>query len=544
MTTVKTNIIRVRYRRKEDQKRQLKVLVKVGYMANDKFRELKRYEITIRDKLNNIYRVTDQQYERLRAQPPSEQRLELFEIETKIKKIVLELLETGKDFNVKEINNRLYSIQSKEAEDTKVKSWNEFLKEINYGEYDREFTREEIDRIEEAINDAENKTQKTLSDEDIDGIKNAVLLDIQLKKEKEYVKTLSLDERYSKRKFNHDNIIETFGFCWSKNPKNDDPLVPESYKALIFHLADYLINGENVNYSLKSFNSNWVEKFLKFKYKNGYPEIHLTGYTPFTIMEHREKFIKAKRGVFTIARFRKLVQFLIRYINILQKNKLLSEKAINSSLIEASDYISRKVNTDNFTKIEYTLDYEEIEQLLSTSFNDKKMQLAADMYVIQMFAGGLRPNELYKGNIRFEPDYVSFFRSKNKKITKNPILPELRNVLNKYPNGLPSFLTIKEYRDELKKIAKHFEWNRIIEEPNTKLNSKEPTIKHKLHEVFTPLTARKSFINYLANMGLPEELIIQFTGHANVQILKHYKQKLNLEQKKKIIQKLIAEFNK
>ena len=45
-------------------------------------------------------------------------------------------------------------------------------------------------------------------------------------------------------------------------------------------------------------------------------------------------------------------------------------------------------------------------------------------------------------------------------------------------------------------------------------------------------------------MELADELIIQFTDHTDVKILKHYKRKLNLQQKKKIIEKLIENIGK
>jgi len=180
--------------------------------------------------------------------------------------------------------------------------------------------------------------------------------------------------------------------------------------------------------------------------------------------------------------------------------------------------------------------------LLTASFVDTKMQLATDMYIIQMYAGGLRPSELYNGELRFESDYVAFYRNKNKKIAKNPILPEVEAVLKKYPEGLPKFLSIEEYREELKKVALELKWNRRIDVPNTKLDADKPTANFKLHEIFYPLTARKSFVNYLANLGLPNELIIQFTDHSNVKILRHYKKSLNLQQKKVVIQKLLEKW--
>lgn len=539
-TKIKTNLFRVRYR-KDDGSKQLKVLAKIGYQADSKFNELRRFEISIRDKFNNLYPVTDHKYEKLKALPPSIERLFLFQIETKIKKIILELIEEGKDFTTKDINDRLYSIQTEEYGDIKVQSWNDFLSEINHGKVDTKYQREEIDRIEGAIEDAISEGE-VLTEEDVDNIKDSVGIDIQIEKEREAVKQMTLDERYAKGKFNRNQIIEVFGFCWSKNSKNGDPYVANSYKSLLFQLTDYILNGESVSTSIKDFNLKWVEDFLSFKAKKGFPKTHLRGYTPFDIRSYRESFLESPREGYKTASFRKLVKVLKQYINILQKARIISTQAINTNHIKASDFISRDANTDNFTKIEYTLEYEEIEQILNAKFNDQQMQLATDMYIIQMFAGGLRPVEMYKGNLRFTDSYVSFYRSKNKKISKNPILPEVRNVLKKYPEGLPPFLKIDIYREQLKEVAKHFKWERIIEEPNTKLNPDSDTIEHELQEVFLPLTARKTFINYLANMGLADELIIQFTDHADVKILKHYKRKLNLLQKKKIIEKHLKEF--
>ena len=69
-STIKTNLFRVRYRR-DDGTKQLKVLAKVGYNAESRFNELRRFEITVRDKFNNIYVVNDQQYKKLRSQKPT-----------------------------------------------------------------------------------------------------------------------------------------------------------------------------------------------------------------------------------------------------------------------------------------------------------------------------------------------------------------------------------------------------------------------------------------------------------------------------------------
>ncbi len=539
-TTIKTNLFRVRYRR-DDGTKQLKVLAKVGYNAESKFNELRRFEITVRDKFNNIYVVNDQQYKKLRSQPPTIERLSLFQVETEIKKIILQLIEEKKEFTTKDINDRLYSIQTEENGDFKVKTWNEFLAEINHGRVDTEFQREEIDRIESAIEEA-IADGAVLTEEDIDNIKDSVGIDLQIEKEKTAVSAMTLDERYAKGKFDRNNIIETFGYCWSKNPKNGDSYVANSYKSMIFQLSDYIINGDSVSRTTKDFNLKWVEKFLAYKAKYGFPKTHLRGYTPFNILGYKESFVSAPREDYKAASFQKLVKVLKQYINILQKARLISVNVINTSHFGASDYISRNANTDNYTKIEFTLEYEEIEQLLNASFEDHQQQLAVDMYIIQMFSGGLRPTELYNGGLHFFESYVSFFRSKNKRISKNPILPEVKNVLVKYQDGLPDFLPIHVYREKLKEVAQHFKWTRIIEEPNTKLNPETNTVSYELMEVFSPFTARKTFINYLANMGLADELIIQFTDHTDVKILKHYKRRLNLLQKKKIIEKHLKEF--
>jgi hypothetical protein len=539
-TIIKTNLFRVRYTR-DDGTKQLKVLAKIGYHADSKFNELKRFEISVKDSFNNLYTVTDHQYKRLRAQPPSKERLFLFQLETNIKKIILELIEGGKDFTTKDISNSLNSIQEEDNGDFKVRTWNDFLAEINHGKVDTEYQQYEIEKIESAIKEA-IADGAVLTEEDIDNLKDSVGIDLSIEKEKKAVSGMTLNERYAKGKFDRNNIIEAFGYCWSENSNNGDPFVPDSYKQLIFQLTDYIINGKSVSRSTRDFNLKWVEGFLSYKAKHGFPKTHLRGYSPFDIMSYQESFVSAQREGYKAASFQKLVKVLKQYIRILQKARILSIKAINTDLFKASDFISRKTNTDNFTKIEFTLEYEEIEQLLKASLEDPQQQLAVDMYIIQMFAGGLRPTELYNGGIQFYNSHISFFRSKNKRICTNPYLPEVKKVLSKYPDGLPEFMPIHVYRETLKEVARHFTWNRIIEEPNTKLNPDKDTVPHELHEVFSPFTARKTFINYLANLGLADELIIQFTDHTDVKILKHYKRKLNLAQKKKIIEKHLKEF--
>lgn len=541
-TVIKTNLFRVSYKR-QDGSSQLKVLAKIGYMSGKKFNELKRFEVTVRDEFNNIYLVTDSQYEKLKSEPPTTERLRLFNIETKIKKILLDQISEGKDFTVDDINSKLYDIQKEEALDTEVTSWNNFLKSISFSEKEKSFQSDEIKRIEKAIEEKIGE-QGDITDEEIDNIKDSISIEIEIEKDKKLTQSLTLDERYAQDKFDKNNIIEVFGYCWSKNSMNNDPFIADSYQSLIFHLADYILNGDMVSNSLTKFNLKWIEGFLKFKVKKGYPLIHFKGYTPFNIFDKKKSFTNASRESFKIASFQKIVKMLKHYINILQKVGLIPQTAVNTNHINASDFLSRSLNRDSYTKIEFTLEYEEIEQLLTASFKDPKMQLATDMYIIQMFAGGLRPSELYTGNLRFENTYVGFYRSKSKMISKNPILIEVKDVLKRYPEGLPEFLNISTYRKQLKEVAKHFKWNRIISEPNTRINSKKNVTEYKLNEVFAPFTARKTFINYLANLGLADELIIQFTGHTDVKILKYYKNRLNLEQKKQVIQKLIKDFIK
>ncbi|MGC9344081.1 MAG: hypothetical protein ACP5E3_15365 [Bacteroidales bacterium] len=200
---LKTNLFRVRYRRNDGTK-QLKILAKVGYNDGSKFNELKRFEITVRDKFQNIYLVTDHQYERLRALPPSPERLYLFQIETEIKRIILQSIEEKRDITTKDINDKLYSKQAEQYRDLKVKSWNDFLREINHGEVEIEYQKEEIDRIESAIEQA-IADKKILTEEDIDNIKDSVGVELQIEKERNLTSQLTLDERYARGKF--DGII-------------------------------------------------------------------------------------------------------------------------------------------------------------------------------------------------------------------------------------------------------------------------------------------------------------------------------------------------
>ena len=145
---------------------------------------------------------------------------------------------------------------------------------------------------------------------------------ISEKENRRRVSNLSYNERYKNGEYDEANIFELFGYCWSENPKNGEPLITGSYKSLIVQLNDYRFNAKP-SQKIKDFNDKWIDNFLRYLVEKGYPAVHLRGYDPFTIVKFRERFIKSERLPYKEKSFQKVVKHLKRHIDILQKYNLL-----------------------------------------------------------------------------------------------------------------------------------------------------------------------------------------------------------------------------
>lgn len=536
MLEIRTCLFRKDYDR-ADGKKQLKILAKVGDNSTNSFREKKRYEITIL-KDNENYTVNDNEYERLKK--VCKERVALFNTEVRIRSIITDLLSKNIKINAQVIHDKLYELENKLAENENLLQWNELLG--NYSKLDADATSEDITNLELAMEELTTK-QGTITDEDISDLFDSIKFDASREKLLKEIENKSLNERYLKGHFDRSSIIEVFGYCWSTNLQKNEPWIAVSYKSLIIQLADFIYCSKTASPKITDFNHKWVDNFLVYLIKKGYPKINVTGYSPFGINKYHDKLKSATRVPYKTSSFKKAVKHLKQYINILQTAGLLPISAVSVKAITPRTYISRDTVTENYTRREHTLNLQELNDLQNKVFSDSKLALARDMFLIQVFAGGLRVMELYNKHLSVQGDFISIYRQKTKKITVNPILPELEKVLKRNNDQLPIFLKDSDYRTCLKEIANMMDWERTILIMNTTLdaegksgNKDEDNVEViSVKDIFKPYCARKTIVNFLSVHGFSEEEIIEFTQHQDIKTLKHYKEFLSPEQKQALV---------
>jgi hypothetical protein len=84
----------------------------------------------------------------------------------------------------------------------------------------------------------EDETEN-ITEEEMKNIAESVYFNHVRNKETRIISSKNFNERYKKGNFNKSNIFELFGFYWSDNPKNGEPLITGSYTSLIVQLNDY-----------------------------------------------------------------------------------------------------------------------------------------------------------------------------------------------------------------------------------------------------------------------------------------------------------------
>lgn len=536
MLEIRTCLYRKDYDR-ADGKKQLKILAKVGDNSTNTFRVKKRYEITILKDAKN-YLVTDIEYERLKK--VCEERLSLYQSEIRIKHIITDLLSAKVKINNQVIHDKLYELENKLAENENLLKWNEFLG--NYSKHDADATNEDIAYLEHAMIEL-TKEQETITDEDISDLFDSIKFDASREKFLKKIENMSLNERYLKGHFDKSSIIEVFGYCWSTNILNNEPYIADSYKSLILQLADYIYNSKKASPKIADFNHKWVDNFLGYLIEKGYPKIKVIGYTPFGIKKYYDKLRTASRDSYKTSTFQKAVKHLKQYIKILQRANLLSIAAVSCDAISATTYLSRASVKENYTRREHTLNLKELTDLQNKIFDNSNHAIARDMFLIQVFAGGLRVMELYDRNLSIQGNFISVYRLKTQKITVNPILPELDKVLKRNNNKIPTLLSVADYRIYLKEIAELMEWDRTIKVMNTTLDAKgksgdkdKVTVEDiSIKNIFKPYVARKTIVKYLSLKRFSRDEIMEFTQHEDIKTLKYYLANLTPEEKQILV---------
>ena len=165
------------------------------------------------------------------------------------------------------------------------------------------------------------------------------------------------------------------------------------------------------------------------------------------------------------------------------------------------------------------------------NFDDKDLDFARDMFVLQVWFGGLRQSDFYnisENSLQKDPNgnYTISFEQKKTSDDVNNVVNQnyIKPILEKYPNGLYAFPKVKVYHELLRKAAKQAGLNRMLSFRNEIAKDNAATITwHPIYEKICNKWARNCVVSILAEMGYPDDRIAKFTGHRDLEMIKHYK---------------------
>lgn len=532
--TIKTDPVRKRER--SDNTRQLKIVAKVGYMTSGTFHELERHEVKIL-KDGEIYRVTDKEYSDIRNSV-SEDSFRLFFTKQTIKRVILQAIEDSEELSADLIHRRLYKIENDREEKKKVGNWNDFLAQWGIAVNN-------IDEIEELEKEIKFMQEEKgfVTDEDMGDLASGIQLTNVIHREQERILKMDYNTRYKNGHFDRNNIFDVFGYLWSENPLNGDPYVAKSYRSLILQLNDYRYNALP-SQSVKDFDTEWIDGFFTYLREKGFPNVRLKGYDPFNIHEYYDRLVNADREMYKVQAFKKVVKHFKRYLSLLKEYDLIHyPKEVN--MISAEKYLSRDVTRDNFTRREFSLSPDEYNKMAHTDFKNDRLNLARDMFIIMVQGGGFRTNEIFQ-YVKVHNNEITVYRPKIKEVVTNPIWGHLADVIERHNGNIPKdLLPVEDYRSALKEIAQQLDFDRVIVRPNTTIHDKrgnEVTIEDQVEEivlmnVFSPLFARKTIVRYLSVVkSMKDEDIMEFVTISSEKTLKHYKNRMEIVEKFKLIE--------
>ncbi len=525
---IRTNPFKKSPARKKDGLHQVKIRVFIGSTDFGKFRNKISLEVSVLDESNNPVLASSSEFDNRKSNKVL--NLTILKTEVKIKDSVIQMIKDNAKLTSTNLFNYLY--KKKKSQKTEVLPESE--ETIWNDEVEKFFSNPVPISVWKKFNQAllEDDTED-ITEEEIQDIAAGVELGESSDKEIKRIHSMGFNERYKTGNYDKSNIFELFGYCWSVNPKSEEPLITGSYRSLIVQLNDYRFNAKPSERVI-DFNDAWIDSFLRYLIDKGYPVIHERGYDPFSIVKYRDRFVKSKRLPYKEKSFQKVIKHLKRHIDILQKYDLIPYKK-NTKLIQAGDYLKRKAKKQTYTRREHSLTVQEFNLIAYTDFKDPNLNLARDMFIIAVLGGGFRTLELYNDHIYVQNNRLHIFRTKTNETSTNPIILQLSDVVMRH-NGLPEFLKVDEFRTCLQTIGKQIPLDRIISIPDTLINSKKDMIKVRICDIFNPYFARKTCVTILNHLGLSEEEIIEFTSHSDTRTLKYYKGNMTIEDKERLMQ--------
>ncbi len=175
----------------------------------------------------------------------------------------------------------------------------------------------------------------------------------------------------------------------------------------------------------------------------------------------------------------------------------------------------KKFKAEEINKEIIYLEPDEFKHLLEFEFESKKYAKARDIFCFSCLTGFRYSDLIRLKKEHYKDDHICIVEQKNNKSLKVPIVPQAREIIDKYtelPDRLIPQLSIQKLNEYIKKACAKAEINSPVILNRYFGNRKDETIVPK-HDAITIHAARKTFITISFIFGMDPKIVKSITGH-------------------------------
>ena len=179
-------------------------------------------------------------------------------------------------------------------------------------------------------------------------------------------------------------------------------------------------------------------------------------------------------------------------------------------------------NIKRFQTNEVALTLEQVKHIFSFDLKEnKKLIRVRDLFIFGCSTGMRYSNYSKVGKNDVLNGFINVIDIKDKtKSLSIPLNPLSKNILEKYDYNLPR-ISNQKFNDYLKELFKKMEYNKVIKKTMRYGNNIVET-ESPFYDRISSHTARRSFITIMKNKGVPDKIIMSYTGHKSIEVFNNY----------------------
>lgn len=157
----------------------------------------------------------------------------------------------------------------------------------------------------------------------------------------------------------------------------------------------------------------------------------------------------------------------------------------------------------------------ELQGLINLDLKTDRLRRVRDLFIVQCHTG-VRVSDLFRLDKNIRGNFFELEQTKTGKPVRIPVLPVVRDILERYDYNLPK-LSHQKYNDGIKDVYK------ILNEKATiQVRDQEGFKDVPVSKLISSHDAVRSFITISAERGVPVPSIARITGKTVAVLLKNY----------------------